>query len=110
MIIGRDSAQKWYLGAPHLKSAMPLERQPTQEIPALAQGVTSIDLAEALEFDDQLGREELFLIFCPKPSSYGDLKDALNTQYKTQKSELQSPIKLPDQCKLSLISLEKQAR
>ena len=110
MIIGRDSAQKWYLGAPHLKDSLPLERQPTQEVPPLAQGVTSVDLTEALEFDDQLGREELFLVFCPKPSSYGALRDALNAQYKTQKPELQSPIKLPDQCKLSLISLEKQAR
>ena len=110
MIIGRDSTQKWYLGAPPLKDKLPLERQATQEVPALAQGVTSIDLAEALEFDDQLGREELFLVFCPQPSSYGALQSALSAQYKMQKSALQSPIKLPDQCKLSLISLEKQAR
>ena len=110
MIIGRDSAHKWYLGAPHPKDTIPLERQSTQEVPALAQGVTSIDLSEALEFDDQLGREELFLVFCPRPSSYGVLKDALSAQYKTQKPKFQSPIKLPDQCKLSSISLEKRAR
>ena len=110
MIIGRDSTQKWYLGAPHLRDMMSPERQLTQEVPALAQGVASIDLTEALEFDDQLGREELFLIFCTKPSSYGALKEALSAQYKTQKAEPQSPIKLPDQCILSTISLEKRAR
>ena len=111
MIIGRDSTQTWYLGAPQPNPRLALSKQPTQAIPSLSEGVTSIDLNEALEFDSQLGREELFLFFCQEPTVYGTLHAALvshDNEFKLPEQLAQ--IKLPSQCKLSFISLDKKAR
>jgi hypothetical protein len=112
MIIGRDSSQKWYLGAPILNPEIRLEEQPAQEVSGLFKGTTSIDLTEALEFDDLLGREELFLFFCEESTSYGSLHSALIAQQTSLKRSNQNvtQIKLPGRCKLSFISLDKRAR
>jgi len=112
MIIGRDSAHNWYLGAPQLNPALSLDQHTTREISKLADGVNAIDLKEALEFDDRLGREELFLFFCQKPVSYGALHKVLKAQQKALPPLNPNPTKveLPAQCKLSFISLDKQAR
>ena len=93
-----------------MNPSLSLDQHMTRKVSA--EGSNAIDLQEALEFDDQLGREELFLFFCQKSTSYKALHDALIAQQKTLPPLTPTPMKveLPAQCKLSFISLDKQAR
>ena len=75
MIIGKDEKSGLYLGAP--SSSTSPDQQYTQSVSLPTPPSTYVDLQEALEFDDQLGTETLFLCYCQKSMSFQTIRKAL---------------------------------
>ena len=113
MIIGQDQSQEWYLVAPYTPNQ---DTQSTQLLHKPQTPTTFIDLNEALEFDDKLGTEKLFFLFCAKTSTYQKLKAFLTTyqvslshKSSTQKSATKTPkLPNPSQCQVSTLLLQKE--
>lgn len=101
MIIGKDSKNEWYLGAPPASSDLG-EQQEAQKINLPNPPNPYIDLEHALEFDDQLGTEQLFLFYCQAALPFSTLKRAL------KKNQSTLPDSLSKQCHLTSFSLIKK--
>ena len=104
MIIGKDQANHWYLVAPRSQMQVSAEQQLTKSIIVKEkQQALFIDLDDALEFDQQLGKESLYFFFCSQTQSFESLKVALQNQ------EASIANAIPAYCQVSSFHLMKTA-
>ena len=112
MIIGRDHTQEWYLGAPlsdEVTEAQ-IDTQVGRLLSVTAPNPPPFALEDALEFDEVLGQEELFLTLCEEPLSYQKLRAVLRQQVRRDTPPPTTLLVQATRCTLSTIRFNKTAR